>query len=106
MTDTVAVHCPAELKMKRTSSAGILLFRNKRPKHTFTALAPIIELDEPGPGENWNQGTAALQVASYGSERTSTGGMRRAIPNKLLHLEFRHSVHGMLQLLLLCQLKY
>ncbi|KAJ7328821.1 hypothetical protein DFH08DRAFT_1084352 [Mycena albidolilacea] len=92
MTDIVPVHRPDGLKMKRTSS-GILLFHNKLPKHTFTALAPIIELDEPGPGENWDQGTAALQVASYGSERTSTGGMRRVIPNKLLHLEFRHSVH-------------
>ncbi|KAF8198210.1 hypothetical protein K438DRAFT_1824025 [Mycena galopus ATCC 62051] len=86
MTYTIPNDYPSGLKMKRTSSS-ILLFRSKLStgKDKLNALAPIIELEEPGPGEDRDQGIAQTLYTS--SEHQFTAGVGLAIPNALLQLE-------------------
>ncbi|KAJ7242368.1 hypothetical protein B0H12DRAFT_849911 [Mycena haematopus] len=70
MTNTFSNDRPGVAKIKRTLSVtGIsVLFRTKLLKSRLTALAPIVELEEPVPGEDRDQGIAIFQTDTTGME--------------------------------------
>ncbi|KAJ7748776.1 hypothetical protein DFH07DRAFT_829717 [Mycena maculata] len=78
---------PSSLGFKRAFS-GTLAFRIKLPKNKATILAPIIELEEPEPGEDETREFEALRETSV----RACPSMKFADPIKPLHLDFRCAV--------------
>ncbi|KAJ7102838.1 hypothetical protein C8R44DRAFT_808628 [Mycena epipterygia] len=84
MTHLVSFDRPSCLKAKRSFSSA-LVFRSKLAKNKVAALAPIIEVDEPEPGE---EPLVFLDICNTPGRAHRPLGFASA-PRRPLHIELR-----------------